>query len=298
MYLKKITHWLLPIIIFSVITPVYAEAPKISIAPLQIEDSLNYREKKILQQAKVEQALREALIDSGSFTVTARDNKAVQALLKERALSKQSLAREPAGQDIGLDIASYILLPTLEKLNIATRYQPIELVPDYFERTDQAEFQLSIRILDAGGNIRFEQQEAFNLEWGPIETSAEEKAKHQFGHTKKIVKNIHATTRKTIDALSNRINPITVIDVQGGTIIIDRGDNNGFSKGSIFVIRSTPKTVTHPTTGKKFIISAEEIARAEVTQVYQKYSTLKPISGAVDKIQVGAHASTISETEK
>ena len=272
-----------------------SERPKILVNPIVIDTAPNHRERALLNEIDFEQIIREYLIDSRSFTVVARDDVGVQALLKERTLGDSSISRKPSGEDIGLDITSYFLIPTITKIDVSTTYREKELTSKYFDRTDRYAFAMAVRVLDSGGNTLFEESVEFDNTYGPVENNIEQRQanKPNYKARSEALEKMRTHALSATENLVNRINPITVVAVKGANIIIDRGFGNGFEENSRFKLLAT-EVFKHPTTDED-IKSTIEVGEAEVAVITESSSTLKMITGDLSDITPGTIARIIQE---
>lgn len=273
----------------------FAERHRLVISQYEVANELSSREIQALKQSDLIQLLREAMIDSRSFSVLTRENNTVQAILKERQIQDSPLSRENNEQGLGLDITSYFLQPTIKRFDIVTRYQPMELLKDMYERNDSFYFDFSVRIFDTGGNILFEERVERQHSLKPVEADEAERRRNSVRGMSVIRDEIKEIAREIADAVVARINPIVVLDVQGNAIIIDRGKNNGFDMNTRLAVYGESKTIVHPRTGESRTIPGAYIGDARVSRLYEDIAELQLIEGSVEAVKIGCIVRIIKE---
>ena len=277
---------------------VSAERPRILVSePVQQESSLSTLERKIIDSAQIQQVLREALIDSRSFRVVARDNDTVQVLLNERDLQDKSIARKGQTNELGLDIADYFLIPSILSFSVHTSYQAIELVDDFIERRDRYAIDVAIKVVDSGGNTVFEERIERSQSFLPREVPSSEKNKNTTCPciSDSLKKEMKSAGKHLAYTLINRINPITVLKVSGKRFQIDRGQNSGFDEATVFEVRSEEEIVVHPRTGEELLVPGIKLGTAKVATFQGSFTELEMTEGDIASVKPGAIVYVVKE---
>jgi hypothetical protein len=282
---------------------VAAEMPRLVIAPLKMPVKLTTVERKLLGEVDLVGIISEGLTDSRSFRIQVRDEAGVQALLHEKQVQASPLARGRAGEGerrsavagstrsdaaIGLDATNYILEPTLQLFTISTRFEKQELIAGMYDRIDTAQLQLAVRIIDLGGNVVFQETVHANPKFGRREATEEDKRRAQPPPLAPIRDAVTKAARSVVDAIVARINPITVLDVQGKTLVIDRGSKNGFDDNTVFSVYGEARQVANKTTGAMHLIPGRLIGKAKVIALHEDVAELEMTEGDAAGVTAGA----------
>ena len=264
-----------------------AENPRLVITDLEVPRTLSERERSLVRQIDLVQVIREGLLDSSSFRVLVRENKGVQAIIRERQIQDSPLAREGKTTQLGLDSAEYFLEPTLQSFSVRTSYEKLELISGMYERRDSASMQLAVRVFDAGGNSVFEETVSASASYPPREATEADKARATPPDAGPIRKAALRMARGVVDAIVARINPITVVDVQTDAFVIDRGRKNGFDEHTRFIVYGPTRVKKHPERGDEIRLPGERIGEAKLAALFEDRAELTLTSGDAKKLVDG-----------
>lgn len=270
-----------------VATTAAAERPRIVITRIQLEQALSDRERQGLMQVDLIQVLREALLDSRSFTVLTRDNASVQSIVEEMNLGDSPLAADGAESPGGLEVASYFLQPTVKQFRLTTRYEPMEMLPDVYERHDSADLEIAVLVFDGSGQTLFEERVSRSRSFAPVEADETARRRNAPRHLADVKAETRDMLRSIVDAMVTRINPITVIDVQQRAFIIDRGRNNGFDESTRFWVFAPSRTVRHPTTGEDIVVPGDRVGMAKISKLYEDVAEATLVHGDPGQVEAG-----------
>lgn len=265
------------------------ESPRLVITQLHVDQSVGARERSLLRQLPLVEVISRTLTSTRSFRVQVRDDAAVQALIQEIQVQHSPLSREGREKRFGLDAPDYILIPTLKALRTRTQYVKAELIAGMYERRDSGELELHVRVFDVGGNAVFERTVRESIGFGRAQEANEEQKQN---NPPPPIGPIRVAAEKASLSIANaiieRTNPITVLMVRGGVLIIDRGQSSGFDENTVFSVHSKPEQVDHPTTGKKHNIPPQDLGEAVIVKIHEDSAELKLVKGDARDVPVGS----------
>jgi hypothetical protein len=266
-----------------------AESPRMVITPLHVESPVGSRERALLRVMPLVDVLRHTLTNTHSFRVQVRDDAAVRELIRELQVQQSPLAREGREKRFGLDTPDYILIPTLKSLRTRTEYTKADLIAGMYERRDSGELELHVQVLDLGGTVVFERSAREIINFGrPREATEEQKRANAPPPVGPVRAAAEKASQRLVNALIARTNPITVLRVRGDVLVIDRGAGSGFDQNTVFTVLSPPEEEEHPTTGRKYRISATDFGEARVVRIGDDTAELRLVNGDATKVPKGS----------
>lgn len=271
--------------------------PRLVISKLELPANLSARERSVVKQIDFMQLMREALLDSRTFTVLAREDKTVQAIIHEKSVADSTLALDASNTTLGLKVAEYFLQMSLVRFDMHSHYEPMELLTDKYDRRDSVKAELLVLIYDAAGQIKFEERVKHSQNYDPVEADKESMQRNDIRHLSAIRKDAAGLVVAVASAITARINPIVVLDVQNDTLIIDRGKNNGFDEKTRLKVYAKSKQVEHPITGDMRVIPGAYIGEAKIHALHEDVAELSLIDGALTDVEPGAIVRVIKESK-
>lgn len=275
------------LVISLALEPVNAQQPRVVIAAEKIPGSLSAHERYLLSQLDWVGTLESRLQSSRSVQILSRDAYDMRAILEEQRLAESSLAAE-SGQQFGLKVSDSVLRPTLVKFDVYTSYQPVELLDDVFERSDSVRFEFKVEVIGVDGAVRFSRNVSGRYAWPTIEESVDEKRQGRYRTAQPLKARTDEAVGEIVDAISIRINPISIVDVNPDYFVIDRGADAGLAIGDQYKVFARSKIVELPN-GTKKRIPGITVGEAVVTEVHEDiaFATFSPIEGREMGIEVG-----------
>ncbi len=270
-----ITAFLIGLLFFN---PASANKPKASLAPLQIETSIPKSDKALLSRIDVAKRLREALVDSGMFALYSRDSAELKgSIQREKSIAESGLAKNAGDTDYRYSLVSYFFSPKVTTFSAHSRFSPVPFTEGLYDRTDVGAISIALSVMGADGEILFEEtsESKFRIKYEYESKVAPKGGRPQFSRLEKITDNaIH----NIVNALDSRVNPITIYDRHGDTVLINRGKNNGFDTGDRLLVFSTPKEWTNPSTGQTRQMTGRQVGEVKISRIYEDSSEAKVLT--------------------
>ena len=260
-----------------------AQPPGLIIAATEFPDDLSAHGRYLLKELDWVAELESQLQQSRSVVLLTRDAKNIQAILQEKNLAESSLSQGGDSADFGLAVADSILRPVVSRFDVRTRYQSIELLDGVYERTDSLSIEYTIRVFAPNGVERFHKDVAMQYTFPAIEETGPEKRTGRFRAAGSLRARSDALVAELVDAITLRINPMTVIDVQARYFVIDRGRAGGIAAGDRFQVYAPSRVVEHAVNKRKIRIPGKRIGEARITEVHDDIAFASLVAGAGEK---------------
>lgn len=255
--------------IFALALPLFAQRQTIAVDKVKASASLTAdisKDNRSIQASRIVEAMDRHLITaitaSRKFTVVGRQD--LKAILDEQDLGQSGIVNQESAAQLGeVKGAKFKLVTVVDHFQEETAratFSEGEKLKRRFQLSAQATiYDTSTgEVLDAS-NIQVEKVDVISVDPGTSNRTG--------GRTDELMPLItrelaEKTTARLIDVLF----PAKIIDVDGTTITINRGEGF-FAQGDVVTLFSQGKTVTDPDTGEKMTIKGKAIGTARITSV-------------------------------
>ena len=255
-----------------------AQKPAASLSPLKINTSISKGSRSLLKRLDIAKRLREAIVDSGLFAIYSRDSEELkQSLQRERELAESGLAKQDEAINYSYQLTSYFFSPEVVSFTAYSTYSSVPFVKGIYDRRDIASIIIRLAVLGSDGEVLFEEsgKDSFNSGKYEYESKTPPKGGHpSFSNLEKMAdRSIH----KLLNAIDARVNPITIYDRYKDVVLLNRGKNNGFKKGTRMIVFSPPKEWTNPNTGVTHRMPGRQVGEIEIIRIEEEHSEAKII---------------------
>lgn len=256
-------------VIFALVLPLFAQRQTLAVDKVKASANLTAdiaRDNRAIQCARIVEAMDRHLIStitaSRKFTVVGRQD--LKAILDEQDLGQSGIVNQDTAAQLGeVKGAKYKLVTVVDHFQEETA-RAVFNEGEKLKRRFQVSAQATIydtstgEVLDAS-NIQVEKVDVIGVDPGTSNRTG--------GRTDELMPLVtrelaEKTTARLIDVLF----PAKIIDVDGTTITINRGEGF-FAQGDVVTIFSQGKTVVDPDTGEKIAIKGKVIGTARITVV-------------------------------
>jgi hypothetical protein len=267
------------------------DLPLIAVYPIEIANSnpaYAFMREEQLDQGLILLGAEETLRNSRRFKVFERDKKVLASTIvteqdraacgsEETALIKCDLRRF-AGNAAAMGQLSnveFIVQVSIKELMIqAPSYSPIEEFPGRFRKTNNASIDVSVKVLDTtSGQIKYQ---------GSVITSLSSKTEIVTGtvaFSPRSVWNQIATEagRRVGNSIVGAIYPIEVVQTNGKSIVVNRGQGSGIQVGGVYEVYAIGERMTDPRTG--IDLGGEETLLGDIVirRIAEKFSVAEAI---------------------
>ena len=268
--LRKIAAILLVLTVFA--STASAAQPRVVFATEHAPEQLSAHERHLLQQTDWVSQLRMSLQQSRTVVVLTRDVEDLESILQEKQLADSDFGASDDSSGFRLNIADSILRPVVKRFDVHTTYEAIPLVDNIFERNDTVTVELAVEVIGIDGTVRFTKAVSDRFSYPSTEATLEQKRRGHFRAAGPVRARSDTIVASLVDAIVTRINPITVLDIQAGYFVVDRGAASGLSAGDRMQVFSSPRQIKHPNTGATQRIPGARVAEATITEVHEDVS--------------------------
>ncbi len=255
--------------IFALTLPVFAQRQTIAVDKVKASASLTAdiaKDSRGIQCTRIVEAMDRHLISaitsSRKFTVVGRQD--LKAILDEQDLGQSGIVNQDTAAQLGeVKGAKYKLVTVVDHFQEETA-RAVFNEGEKLKRRFQVSAQATIydtstgEVLDAS-NIQVEKVDVIGIDHGTSNSPG--------GRTDELMPLvIRELAEKTSARLIDVLFPAKIIDIDGTTITINRGEGF-FAQGDVVTIFSQGKTVVDPDTGEKMTIKGKTIGTARITSV-------------------------------
>lgn len=271
---------------FCMANPALAEAVakyRVSVADLAVSDSLSEQQKKTVLTSSLIADIENAIRNGRKFELLTRRADALAEIRKEQAFAKSGLAAGDAAAEGQLSNAQSIVKVTVESFSFGRSATKIPNLEGKYKVQDSASIALNVQILDTTkGTVTG----AF-----PVKASSASGTSIRNGvggASKSILEQTMAKAAGNLaNQLSDTIFPITVIQVKGKRIWINRGNDSGMKMGERFIVFEPGEDLIDPQTGENLGSAEMEVGEAKVTRINPKVTVLEVTKGDPAQIAQG-----------
>ncbi len=267
-------------------SPALAEAVakyRVSVADLAVSDSLSEQQKKTVLTSSLIADIENAIRNGRKFELLTRRADALAEIRKEQAFAKSGLAAGDAAAEGQLSNAQSIVKVTVESFSFGRSATKIPNLEGKYKVQDSASIALNVQILDTTkGTVTG----AF-----PVKASSASGTSIRNGvggASKSILEQTMAKAAGNLaNQLSDTIFPITVIQVKGKRIWVNRGNDSGMKMGERFIVFEPGEDLIDPQTGENLGSAEMEVGEAKVTRINPKVTVLEVTKGDPAQIAQG-----------
>ena len=267
-------------------SPALAEAVakyRVSVADLAVSDSLSEQQKKTVLTSSLIADIENAIRNGRKFELLTRRADALAEIRKEQAFAKSGLAAGDAAAEGQLSNAQSIVKVTVESFSFGRSATKIPNLEGKYKVQDSASIALNVQILDTTkGTVTG----AF-----PVKASSASGTSIRNGvggASKGILEQTMAKAAGNLaNQLSDTIFPITVIQVKGKRIWVNRGNDSGMKMGERFIVFEPGEDLIDPQTGENLGSAEMEVGEAKVTRINPKVTVLEVTKGDPAQIAQG-----------
>ena len=271
---------------FCMASPALAEAVakyRVSVADLAVSDSLSEQQKKTVLTSSLIADIENAIRNGRKFELLTRRADALAEIRKEQAFAKSGLAAGDAAAEGQLSNAQSIVKVTVESFSFGRSATKIPNLESKYKVQDSASIALNVQILDTTkGTVTG----AF-----PVKASSASGTSIRNGvggASKSILEQTMAKAAGNLaNQLSDTIFPITVIQVKGKRIWVNRGNDSGMKMGERFIVFEPGEDLIDPQTGENLGSAEMEVGEAKVTRINPKVTVLEVTKGDPAQIAQG-----------
>lgn len=271
---------------FCMASPALAEAVakyRVSVADLAVSDSLSEQQKKTVLTSSLIADIENAIRNGRKFELLTRRADALAEIRKEQAFAKSGLAAGDAATEGQLSNAQSIVKVTVESFSFGRSATKIPNLEGKYKVQDSASIALNVQILDTTkGTVTG----AF-----PVKASSASGTSIRNGvggASKSILEQTMAKAAGNLaNQLSDTIFPITVIQVKGKRIWVNRGNDSGMKMGERFIVFEPGEDLIDPQTGENLGSAEMEVGEAKVTRINPKVTVLEVTKGDPAQIAQG-----------
>ena len=271
---------------FCMASPALAEAVakyRVSVTDLAVSDSLSEQQKKTVLTSSLIADIENAIRNGRKFELLTRRADALAEIRKEQAFAKSGLAAGDAAAEGQLSNAQSIVKVTVESFSFGRSATKIPNLEGKYKVQDSASIALNVQILDTTkGTVTG----AF-----PVKASSASGTSIRNGvggASKSILEQTMAKAAGNLaNQLSDTIFPITVIQVKGKRIWVNRGNDSGMKMGERFIVFEPGEDLIDPQTGENLGSAEMEVGEAKVTRINPKVTVLEVTKGDPAQIAQG-----------
>lgn len=271
---------------FCMASPALAEAVakyRVSVADLAVSDSLSEQQKKTVLTSSLIADIENAIRNGRKFELLTRRADALAEIRKEQAFAKSGLAAGDAATEGQLSNAQSIVKVTVESFSFGRSATKIPNLEGKYKVQDSASIALNVQILDTTkGTVTG----AF-----PVKASSASGTSIRNGvggASKSILEQTMAKAAGNLaNQLSDTIFPITVIQVKGKRVWVNRGNDSGMKMGERFIVFEPGEDLIDPQTGENLGSAEMEVGEAKVTRINPKVTVLEVTKGDPAQIAQG-----------
>jgi len=260
---------LITTLLFATILPAFAQRQTLAVDKVKASTSLTAdiaKDNRGIQCARIVESMDRhiisAITSSRKFTIVGRQD--LKTILDEQDLGQSGIVNQETAAQLGeVKGAKYKLVTVVDHFQEETARATFN-EGEKLKRRFQVSAQATIydtstgEVLDAS-NIQVEKVDVIGIDPGT--------SNRQGGRTDELMPLVtrelaEKTTARLIDVLF----PAKIIDVDGTTITINRGEGF-FKQDDVITLFSKGKTVVDPDTGEKMTIKGKPIGTARITSV-------------------------------
>lgn len=248
---------------------------RVAVADLQISETLSSTLAKTVQESSLRTDIEDAIRNGRKFEVVTRNAAKLNAIRNEQKFAKSGLAAADAAAEGKLSNAQSLVIVEVQDFSFGRSSSKVPNIESKYRISDHAAIDLNVQIVDTTkGTVTG----SFNVS---ASASSGTRISNSVGSAnRKVLDKVLARVAADLaNQLSDTIFPITVIQVKGKQLYVNRGKDGGLKVGEKFVIFCPGEDLIDPTTGENLGSAEEEVGTAKITRVNPKFTVMQVISG-------------------
>ena len=256
----------------------FAEAPakyRVSVADLSVSDALSAQQKKTVLQSSLIDNIENAIRNGRKFELLTRRADAIAEIRKEQEFAKSGLAAGDAAAEGQMSNAQSVIKVKVESFSFGRNAAKIPNLEGKYKVSDSASISMNVQIIDTTkGTVTG----AF-----PVKASASSGTSIQNGvggASRAILdKALEKAAGDLANQLSDTIFPITVLQVKGKKLWVNRGNDSGLKMGERFIVFEPGEVLIDPQTGENLGSAESEVGEAKVSRINPKVTVMDVTKG-------------------
>lgn len=256
---------------------------RVSVADLSVSDALSAQSRKTVMESSLIDSIENAIRNGRKFELVTRRADALAKIRKEQEFAKSGLAAGDAAAEGQLSNAQSVVKVKVESFAFGRQATKIPNLEGKYKVSDSASLSLSVQIIDTTkGTVTA----SF-----PVKASASSGTSIRDGvggASRAVLDNaIERAAGSLANQLSDTVFPITVIQVKGKRIWVNRGNDSGMKMGERFIVYEPGEELIDPQTGENLGSAEMEVGEAKVVRINPKVTLLDITSGDPSMIGQG-----------
>ena len=256
---------------------------RVSVADLSVSDALSAQSRKTVMESSLIDSIENAIRNGRKFELVTRHADALAEIRKEQEFAKSGLAAGDAAAEGQLSNAQSVVKVKVESFAFGRQATKIPNLEGKYKVSDSASLSLSVQIIDTTkGTVTA----SF-----PVKASASSGTSIRDGvggASRAVLDNaIERAAGSLANQLSDTVFPITVIQVKGKRIWVNRGNDSGMKMGERFIVYEPGEELIDPQTGENLGSAEMEVGEAKVVRINPKVTLLDITSGDPSMIGQG-----------
>lgn len=252
-------------------------------ADLSVSDALSAQSRKTVMESSLIDSIENAIRNGRKFELVTRRADALAEIRKEQEFAKSGLAAGDAAAEGQLSNAQSVVKVKVESFAFGRQATKIPNLEGKYKVSDSASLSLSVQIIDTTkGTVTA----SF-----PVKASASSGTSIRDGvggASRAVLDNaIERAAGSLANQLSDTVFPITVIQVKGKRIWVNRGNDSGMKMGERFIVYEPGEELIDPQTGENLGSAEMEVGEAKVVRINPKVTLLDITSGDPSMIGQG-----------
>ena len=248
---------------------------RVSVADLSVSDAVSAQSRKTVMESSLIDSIENAIRNGRKFELVTRRADALAEIRKEQEFAKSGLAAGDAAAEGQLSNAQSIVKVKVESFSFGRQATKIPNLEGKYKVSDSASMSLSVQIIDTTkGTVTA----SF-----PVKASASSGTSIRNGvggASRAVLDNaIERAAGSLANQLSDTVFPITVIQVKGKRIWVNRGNDSGMKMGERFIVYEPGEELIDPQTGENLGSAEMEVGEAKVVRINPKVTLLDITSG-------------------
>lgn len=252
------------------------ELATIAIKPPKISKNIEQEVRSQVDLVKLLAQLEESLQKIRKFNVLTRDKDKMKAIMKEQKFAESEKSAGNAAEEGELKAANFIVYPEVQDFKFGREHQSVPNITGKFSRVDSGSMLVHMEVLDTEeGEIKstFNITSSFKTDEKIVNAGPDRNPPGDpYPDSSHVTDLTNDIASQFADKLLATVFPMTVINVAGGNIYINRGQDGGLSEGDMLLVFQTGKKLRDPDTGKVLGTTEVKIGKAKVTRVNPKFT--------------------------
>lgn len=256
----------------------YAETPskyRVAVSDLVLSDSLSAKAAERAKESSLIADIENAIRNGRKFELLTRRGSAMKAIRTEQEFAKSGLAAGDAAVEGQLANAESLVQVEVLRFDFGRSAQKIPNLDGKYRVSDYANVELSVQIIDTTRGVV---TGSFPIK---ASTNTGTSIANGIGSASQSVldKTLEKAAASLANSLSDTIFPITIIQVKGNRIWVNRGNDSGMQMGEKFIIFEPGEDLVDPQTGENLGSAEMEVGEAKVTRINPKVTVMEITKG-------------------